>query len=229
MELKGRLGLIAKKVPNCDIVTDVGTDHAYIPIFLIKNSICKKAIATDIKKGPIMIARNNISSFDVDGFIEARIGYGLELIDESESDVIIIAGMGGILIKDILIKDLNKAVKAKTLVLQPMNAIEVLREWLYSNGFEIYDEEMCSEGEKLYNVIVARWTGKVQNVYRIDYYIGKKLIEKQDPLLGRYIGKKIKQLEKSILEMNNSSESRLEAKENQLWFKGELERILKEI
>ncbi len=223
MELKGRLKLIADKIPECDILTDVGTDHAYIPIHQIKYSKCVKAIASDIKKGPILSAKMNIKEAGYEKYIDTRIGYGLEAINEKEVDVIVIAGMGGILIKDILEKDLYKVRRAKALVLQPMNAIEITREWLYKNGFDILDEELCDEGEKIYNVLVVCWKGETKDTESIYYYIGKRLIEKRDPLLGKLLKKKIQLLKKAITEMEKASDKSNEIKAKYIWMKSEFE------
>lgn len=205
MELKGRLKLIAKKVPKCSTVCDIGTDHAYIPIYLVLNNVCKKAVASDVKNGPVLAAKENIAKYKLGDRIETRLGNGLETISEEECDVIVIAGMGGELISKILSDGLSKAMIATSIILQPMNSFEILRKWLYDNGFQIYDEEMANEGEKIYNVISARWTGEKTTVNEIEYYIGNALIEKKDPLLGKYIKKRLSQLTKAIDEMQNAS------------------------
>jgi len=226
MELKGRLQLIAKKVSDCDIVCDIGTDHAYIPIYLFLKGKCKRAIAADIKKGPIEAATNNIKGYGLENFIETRVGDGLAPIKEDEVDIIVIAGMGGILIKEILEIDLNKAKKAKKIILQPMNAFEILREWLYRNGFEISDEELESEGNKIYNVIVVRWTGNCSEKNDLYYNIGKKLIENKDPLLERFLLKKIKDLNSAIKEMEKACEQGLESRDKYIKLRDGMKRIL---
>jgi len=229
MELKGRLKLIADKVPLCDTVCDVGTDHAYIPIYLISNKICKKAVATDVKKGPILIAGRNIKESGLEGFIETRLGDGLDPLKEAEVDVIIVAGMGGLLIQEILEKGFKKAQKANKLVLQPMNAIEVLRRWLYDNKFDIEDEQLVDEGEKIYNVIVARWTENKRNPEEIHYYIGEKLIARNDPLLGRYLRKRVRQLDNIIHEMRNSKGDNNRVKQEYMWLRQKMLDILAEV
>ena len=166
-------------VPECNIVCDVGTDHAYIPIYLVNNKKCKKAIASDIRPGPINIAKKNIEEYGLLDSIETRIGNGLDTIKENEEDVIIIAGMGGIIIKDILERGIDKAKKANALILQPMYAIEVVHEWLCSNGFEVYDEKLAREEKKIYDVIAAKWTGKIQKKDILYHHIGEKLFEKR--------------------------------------------------
>jgi len=229
MELKGRLKLIASKVEPCNTVADIGTDHAYIPIFLVSNCICKKAIASDVKAGPIEIARKNICESGLGNLIETRVGNGLEPIKDEEADTIIIAGMGGLLIRDILERGLSKAKNADKLILQPMNAIEALRKWLYDNGFSILDEELTDEGEKIYNVIVANWRGTQIKVKEINYHIGERLIEKRDPLLRKYLTKRIGQLDKIIYELRNSREENSGVRGGYIWLRNEFSELLKTI
>jgi tRNA (adenine22-N1)-methyltransferase len=116
--------------------------------------------------------------------------------------------MGGILISKILTSGKAMAKSAKSLILQPMNRLDEARKWLIENKFEIYDEELCAEGEKIYNVICARHTASMgtENLSEETYlFIGKKLIEKNDPLLGKMLKNKIRQLDKAIKEMKNAS------------------------
>ncbi|MFZ5985912.1 MAG: tRNA (adenine(22)-N(1))-methyltransferase [Bacillota bacterium] len=227
MELKGRLKLIADMTPKCDIVCDIGTDHAYIPIYLVKNGKCKKAVAADVKSGPLKAAQKNIDSFGLRDYIIAKIGDGLSPIEEDEADVIVIAGMGGMLIREILESNYSKAVKANALILQPMNAIELVREWLYEHGFEVYSERLVSEGHKIYNAIAAKWTGVIQKKDEVFYYIGQKLIENRDPLLKKYIEKKISQLDKIIYEMESMKNKDIELRTNYIKIRNDLIGILK--
>lgn len=224
MELKGRLKLIAKKVPLCETVCDIGTDHAYVPIYLILNKICKKAIATDVKQGPVYIANKNIKKYKLEDVIETRIGNGLDCIKEHEADTIIVAGMGGILIREILYNGFEKAKTACSLILQPMNAIEVVREWLMKNGYNIYDEELVNEGEKIYNVISATWTGQIKDTDKVYHYIGEKLIENNDPLLTKYIDKKLKQMKRIINGLKNSNSTSKEI-EKYNWLYYQIKRL----
>lgn len=228
MELKGRMKLIADKVNPCSIVCDIGTDHAYIPIYLVSRKVCNRAVASDVRKGPILIAEGNIAHYGLSDRIETRLGNGLDNIKKSEADVIIIAGMGGMLIKEILAQGFEKAKKANRLILQPMNAAEVVREWLYENGFEISDEELAQEGEKLYTVVVAKWTGKVRRADDTDFLIGEKLIERIDPLLHTYIIRKIKELEVMIDGLQKSSSGN-EERMKKIDLKNQLEALLKKL
>ncbi len=141
---------------NADTVADVGTDHAYIPIRLIKEGRAKKVIATDMNKGPLSAAKENAESECVSDSIELRLGDGLSPLDIGECDNIVIAGMGGELISTILKNGHAVAKSAKLLFLQPMNSQELLREFLMENGYEIVDEDIEIEGFKVYNLIIAR-------------------------------------------------------------------------
>ena len=198
MELKGRLKLIADKIPQCKIIADIGTDHAYIPIYAVQNGLCKKALATDIRKGPVEIAQKNIGQYGLQEYIEARLGNGIEPVTENEIDVIVIAGMGGTLMEEILFNGFQKARKAKLLILQPMNAVEVVRKWLYESGFEISNEALAQEGSKIYNVICSNWSGHCRQYDEYYYYVGIMLLNESDPLLKNYLQKKLKLLEIKI-------------------------------
>lgn len=195
MKLNDRLSEIAGKIPKCNILADIGTDHGYIPIYALENGLCKKALAADLREGPLKMAYANIKKSDVEKSIELRLGNGLEPISLSECDVVVIAGMGGNLIKEILADSLEKAKAANLLLLQPNNAVDSLRRWLNENGFEITDESLALDAEKLYNVLSAKWTGKIDQYDQFSYYIGKKLLERKQPLLERYLNKKLKELD----------------------------------
>ena len=148
-----RLEMIIKHVRGKKIA-DIGTDHAYIPIYLIENSLAGYVIASDINKGPLLIAGDNIKNHNLTEKIETRLGGGLSVLKENEADTIIIAGMGGILISEIIDADIEIA-KKSNLILQPMNAQYELRKYLLSHGFKITNEDIAVEGFKVYNLIEA--------------------------------------------------------------------------
>lgn len=195
MELKGRLGAIAAKIPVCDTLADVGTDHAYIPVYGVLKGICRKALATDIRTGPVKIAEQNIRRYGLYDKIEARLGPGLGPVAPREADIAVIAGMGGLLICEILQDSLEKARRMKLFILQPMNSVEVLRKWLNEEGFKIYEEALAAEGNKIYNIICTGWTGSSSPRDEYDYYTGRELMLSGDPLLEALLAKKLKQLD----------------------------------
>ena len=205
MKLTERLQSIYDMIPTSDILCDVGSDHAYIPIQCLKTDKCKFCNITDVKEGPVKISKRNISANNIEeSKVAYYVGYGLSPLDITQCDSVVIAGMGGILISDILERDIEKAKATKCLILQPMYAIEALRKWLLDNGFEIEDEDLSREGSKLYVCMKVKWTGnsKVQNDFYLN--VGKKLIEKNHPLLPLYLKKMYKQNEKIITGMKKA-------------------------
>ena len=151
--LTKRLETIKNLVNNSKITVDVGTDHGYVPISLITEKRALKVIACDINKGPLNNARANIQKAGLLEKIELRLGGGLVPCEMGEADTVIIAGMGGILIKDILEESYIKAQSTEKLILQPMNSQDVLREYLINNNFSIKNEHLAIEGEKFYNIM----------------------------------------------------------------------------
>lgn len=155
-----RLNMILRHI-NGENIADIGTDHGYIPVEIVKRSLAKKVIATDIRKGPLEAAARSIAKAGVSG-IQLRLGAGLAPIRKGECDNIIIAGMGGELISTILTDDEEKAKSAKLLLLQPMNSQDMLRKYLADNGYGIIEEDIECEGFKVYNLIIAEYGGRVE-------------------------------------------------------------------
>ena len=186
MDISFRLNKIAEKVSKNSIIADIGTDHAYIPIFLYKNNIIKKAIACDISKGSLEKAKLNILKYNLGQYIETRLGNGLEKVSlEDNVDTIIMAGMGGMLMIDILKNDMEIAKASKTLILQPQKDIVEVRKFLHKNEFQIQDEEMIIDEGKFYNIIIAK--KGVQSFTEKEYMFGKANIEKKCDILKEYI------------------------------------------
>ncbi|MHB1393316.1 MAG: tRNA (adenine(22)-N(1))-methyltransferase [Clostridia bacterium] len=195
--LTPRLKIIADSIQGFETVADIGSDHAYIPIYLVKNGRVKSAIATDINRGPVEISKRGLKSHKVEGLVSVRHGNGLEVISQGEAEVIVIAGMGGILIRDILDKDAKVAESAKLLILQPMRDSDKVRRWLLAHGFDIIDEELVKEQDKIYEVI---WANPVVAVKMAEgpMLMGDRIIEKKHPLAAEYINKKVNELEKVV-------------------------------
>ncbi|WFA09564.1 class I SAM-dependent methyltransferase [Tissierella sp. Yu-01] len=190
MKMSNRLQAIANLIPKNSIVADIGTDHGYIPLYLIENKISKKVIASDISQGSLNKTISYIKELNLTNMVIPRLGDGLEIIKPFEVDTVIIAGMGGLLIKDILSKDMNLTNSITNFILQPMVASKELREYLYNNNFKIIDEDLVKEDEKYYEIIFAK-RGVDLADKDIYYESGKKLIEKKHPLLKEFIESKI--------------------------------------
>lgn len=205
MDISVRLKCIEKLIEECNILADIGTDHAYLPIYLVKNNVCKKAIASDINIGPVKKAKRNISLEKMDKNIECRLGGGLSVLKPYEAQVIVIAGMGGNLIKDIIKDGIDVFKSSEYAVLQPVQNPEVLRKYLYESGFFIIDEELCIDENKFYEVMKVRYDNKPQQLNEIDYEISKILFNKKHYLLKKYICLKIKKYGKIFSNINSTS------------------------
>lgn len=194
-------------IEKCNIIADIGTDHAYIPIYLIKKGLAERAIAADINKGPIEKAKLNIISENLEDKIELRLGDGLSVIKPDEVQCAVIAGMGGNLIQDIIEKDIDVFKKLNYCIVQPMQNPEVLRKYIYVKGYEIIDEDLCKEDDKFYEIIKIRYGENIQNIDPFYYEISKTLIYKQHPLMKEYIKNKIEKYLNIIKYINEDTKN----------------------
>ncbi|HZJ78359.1 MAG TPA: class I SAM-dependent methyltransferase [Clostridia bacterium] len=172
-ELGTRLKMVADMVRKGGCVADIGTDHAFLPSYLVLNEICEKAIAVDVKKGPLLNAKETLDAYKIGDRVLLRLSDGLDDIKRDEADDIILAGMGGVMISKILkrcewVKD-----SRKQLIIQPQSHAEVVRKFLYTNGFEIMKEDSCIDEGRVYIAIHARYSGKQQHKEPFNYYVGK--------------------------------------------------------
>ncbi|MTI49430.1 MAG: SAM-dependent methyltransferase [Firmicutes bacterium] len=202
MKLTPRLQAIADFIEKGSKIADIGTDHGYIPVYLVKNRICPMAIAADINEGPLNNAVDYIDKNNLSDKIEARLGSGLEILKEAEVDTAIIAGMGGLLIRDILEEDIKITRSIDRFILQPMVASDELRRYLYNNGYRITDEKLAREKDRFYEIMVVEH-GKETIDREIYYEVGKKLVEKKDKLLKEFIDKKLYTTEKILKSLEN--------------------------
>lgn len=183
MELSKRLKTVADEL-KYRTVADIGTDHAYIPIYLLQNNLIDKAYACDINSAPLDKARKNINKYGFNDKIKLRLGNGLSAIKPFEAETAIISGMGGMLIIDILKSEVTNSFKQ--LILQPQIDIYSVRKYLHKIGFKIENEEMIFEYSKYYTIINAVKGKEIYN-NEYDYIFGKKLIDKKNSILKQYI------------------------------------------
>lgn len=202
MQLTPRLKAIADSISHCKNVADIGSDHAYLPIYLVKSKRVEKAIASDVNIGPSNISKARIKYYGLEGIIDVRVGYGLKVLEPNEVDVIVISGMGGLLIIDIIKESLNISRDAQMLILQPMKDSYLLRKWLVENSFDITDEEIVKEENKFYEIIWVVPTNKVKRTQSVSF-IGNKLLEKPSPILLEYLNNKIDEYQKIIKKLEN--------------------------
>ena len=161
-------------------VVDVGTDHAYLPIYLVAEGISAQALACDINEGPIRSARANIAAAGLDDRIATLRTDGLCGVEQFHPDDVMIFGMGGELIARILADAPWVRSRDVGLILQPMTKASVLRAWLLGNGFAITGETITLE-DKYYQTVAARYTGTVEHYTECELLIGRKNIEERPP------------------------------------------------
>lgn len=174
MQLSPRLQAIYDRI-SCHTLADIGTDHAYLPIALLQAEKIQYAIAADLNPGPLQIAKEHIEQYKFADKITLRLGNGLAVLSENEADTILIAGMGGELMIQILNAHLEIARSAQQLILQPMNAQAELRKWLVQNEFTIENEELSQEGYKIYNILLIKTGRMTPPENEIFYHLPKQL------------------------------------------------------
>ncbi|SHG96422.1 tRNA (adenine(22)-N(1))-methyltransferase [Tepidibacter thalassicus] len=228
MKLSERLEVIANLVDKNTILADIGTDHGYIPVYLLKNKKIKYAVAADINRGPLENAKKEVLLNNLEDKVDLRLGSGLSVLKKGEVDEVIIAGMGGVLISKILEESFEVAKSLKKIILQPMQASDELRKYLYSEKFEIIDEVLVKEDFRIYEIIVVNYGGKKHKIEDDIYYeIGKKLVEKNDPLLLEFIDKKINEYEKIIKKIEGKEGQKIESRIGECKYKIEKLKELK--
>ena len=175
MELKltDRMQVIADLVGSGEVAADIGTDHGYIPLWLLMNGRCSDVILADVNQGPLDRAAANAALYlgqDEADKLDLRLGSGIEVLEKGEADTVMIAGMGGILIRDILSHDIEKTRALKKLILQPRNNSAELRGWIMSalDDFTIVKERVVKEGKKYSEILCA-----VRNEYMTEDDAGR--------------------------------------------------------
>lgn len=163
LKLSQRLLLAASFVRRGAVLADIGTDHAYIPAFLIKEGVISKAYASDINEGPLQNAERTLLKENISG-VSLILSDGLKNVDLHDVDDILIAGMGGELIARILLEDERCKDKSFNFILQPMTKADFLRKSLYENGFEITRQSLCAEGAKVYTVMLVKYSGDKKKI-----------------------------------------------------------------
>lgn len=183
MELTPRLRAIAELVPHGAAFADIGTDHAYLPAWLLLNGVICRAIAADINRGPLERARETAKKYSVEDCMDFRQCDGLTGIQQGEANVIAIAGMGGDTIAHILKQAPWTKESEVLLFLQPMTSQPDLRQWLFRNGYCIENEQYAREGEKLYTILCVR-AGQADVYSEAELWAGK---QNKDPLRGAHL------------------------------------------
>ena len=190
---------------------DVGTDHGYLPVWLAKNGYSGRLFASDINPGPLASARKTAREAAQEYRIRFLLCDGLEKCPPDEIDTIVIAGMGGDLICDILDRAEWCLNGSYTLILQPMTKAEVLRYWLINNGFFLTDERLVRDGAFLYQIIKARFSENM-SLSDAELYSGAFENIRNEPLCAEWLDmliERFKKEEQGLLSAVRSSPGRL--------------------
>lgn len=214
MHIGTRLETIAALVPQGSKVADIGTDHAYLPVWLMEQGKITEAIAGDIAAGPCQAARNTVAMYGLKDKIDVRQGSGLEVLQPGEADCITIAGMGGSTIISILEASMDVAVSAKTLVLQPMAGAAGLRRWLVEHGWRLADEELVDDPPHFYEIICAV-RGDDRNYSDAEYLVGPCVLQKRHALLGKQLARQLQGCRQLLENMGRSERAKESAKYQQ--------------
>lgn len=190
LQLQPRLQLLASLIPEGSRLADVGTDHGYVPVYLLQRGLIRGAIASDIGAEPLQHAKNTAAEYEVEG-IDFRLCPGLDAIAPEECDTILIAGMGG----ETIITILENAPWTKRgdhlLLLQPMTKVEMLRKWLADNGYTFTGERLVFDKDHLYPIMLVR--GGMQEKLSLAQQYGGVMLD-GDVLYGEYLDERIMKL-----------------------------------
>lgn len=195
IKLDSRLSAVASLVRKGSVVADVGTDHAYIPAFLVQSGICPFAIAGDLRKMPLENANETIRECNLESKIKTVISNGLDEIKKGECDDVVIAGMGGLLIVEILERTSWIFDSSIRLVVQPMSHHEDVRQFFFEKGFEIDEEKCVFDSHRCYCVIAAHYSGTETDYSPSQIYTGT-LFKNKDNASKEFLNKQYSRLKK---------------------------------
>lgn len=195
MELSKRLSAVAALVNSCHTVADIGTDHGYIPIYLVEQKKVCRAIAMDIGKGPLQRAKEHVKFHCLDEYIELRLSDGAKGLAKGEVEEAVLAGMGGRLMMKIIGDSKELFHDLHGFVIQPQSEYGFVRHFLEENGFTILKEDMVEEDGKYYPMM--RVSSGTMNLEKDCFYeYGKYLLTEKNQVLQEYLIKEYDNYEK---------------------------------
>ncbi len=195
--LSPRLQAAAEFVRPGARLADVGTDHAYLPVYLSCQQRISEALASDIAKGPLKRAKETIGKYSAEEKVKTRLTPGLMGAEDFCPTDIVIAGMGGEMIVSVLENAGVVLDEGVHLILQPMTKQEVLRRFLSEKGFELLDETLVNEGERFYQILLCHYTGRAYSLSPLEEIFGPILLKKGGKTLEKLLEKKLMQWERA--------------------------------
>lgn len=204
--LSKRLQAVYQMVDKDTRVADIGSDHAYLPVELMEEKICQFAIAGEVAPGPMSRSKEDVDKFGLSKQIDVRLGDGLAVIKpEDQIDTVVIAGMGGILIQNILTRaTADQLSNVKTLILQPNIGEPLVRHWLVENNFEIVDEDIIEEEHHVYEIIKANKVAQAKPLNSAQFLMGPVLMTKKTPTFIAKWQHKLNSYQKAVENMSHA-------------------------
>ena len=189
MELSKRLQAVADLVSEGQIVADVGTDHGYIPIYLLETKKCEKAIAMDINKGPLLRAKEHIAEHGLNQKIQVKLSDGVKALSAGECDCVVVAGMGGALAVKIMEEGREIFRSLREFVLQPQSELAKVRQYLWENEYCVIAEDMVLEDGKFYPMMKVK-NGSSNPYTQVELRYGRELLMQKHPILKIFLEKR---------------------------------------
>lgn len=212
--LSKRLDRLAKMVSEGNRLADIGTDHAFLPIELVKDKKVPFALAMDVRKGPLSKATEHINEAGLGEYIETRLSDGLERLNPGEVDTVLIAGMGGRLMTRILERweDLSSV---KEWIFQPQSEIDLFRNYIAKRGLVIVEEDMILEDDKFYPMMKTI-PGEPYETDEMSANFGPLLLASKNPVLKQYLAREMTMVLDLIEFLDKSESPKAKARSSEL-------------
>ena len=195
IQLDPRLSLVASFVRQGSALADIGTDHAYLPVYLVETGRCPRAVASDLRKGPLANAGQTVREHGLESRIATVLSDGLDALAPNCADDVVLAGMGGILIAELLSRAAWLRDPAVQIIAQPMSHAEDVRRFFFQNGFSLDREACARDGRHCYVAMAAHYTGE-PTVPSPALPYGGLLFGQTDEAAARYLHQQLLRLQK---------------------------------
>lgn len=204
IKLSERLLQVASYLPEGATFADIGSDHAYLPCFICKNDQTARAIAGEINEGPYTSAVETVTKYGLNDVIDVRLGDGLSVLKPGEVNQIVIAGMGGSLIRSILDSGKDKLQHTELIIAQPNVDESNVRSWYRDNQYEISNEIILEENGHIYEIIVGRKVNHPIELTAQELLFGPILLKKREKIFYQKWLSEREKLERIIKQMRNA-------------------------
>ncbi|WP_125768052.1 tRNA (adenine(22)-N(1))-methyltransferase [Companilactobacillus furfuricola] len=204
--LSKRLSIVSKMVDQNARLADIGSDHAYLPVELVNNQVINFAIAGEVAEGPRDRSLEDIKKYQLADKIDVRLGDGLAVIKPADKiDTVVIAGMGGILISDILTRATpDQLANVQTLILQPNIGEPLVRQWLIKHHFAIVDEDIVEDEHHIYEIIKANFQNEIEPLSEAEILMGPVLMQKKSMTFAQKWSHKLQNYRNAVTNMQHA-------------------------